>query len=66
LNKRRRQQRLDGLPIKESPSETASEEDEVEDSDDDDAGSWYDTATFLAHLPDVRPLLEPISGWSTS
>jgi hypothetical protein len=25
----------------------------------------YDTATFLAHLPDVRPLLEPVGG-STS
>jgi hypothetical protein len=46
LNKRRRQQRLDGLPIEESPSKTASEEDEVEDSDNDDAGSRYDTVTF--------------------
>jgi hypothetical protein len=66
LNKRRRQQSLEGLPIEESPSETVSGEDEDEDSDDDDARSWYDTATFLAHLPDVRPLLEPISGGSTS
>jgi hypothetical protein len=66
LNRRRRQQRLDGLPIEESPSETASKEEEVEDSDDDDAGSRYDTMTFLAHLPDVRPLLEPISRGSTS
>jgi hypothetical protein len=41
------------------------EEDEVEDSNDDDVGSWYDTVTFLAHLLDVRPLLEPISGGST-
>jgi hypothetical protein len=65
LNRRRRQQMLDGLPVEESPSETASEED-VEDSDDDDAGSQYDTATFLAHLPDVRPLLEPISRGLTS
>jgi hypothetical protein len=38
---------------------------EDEDSGDDDAGSWYDTTTYLAHLPDVRPLLEPIGG-STS
>jgi hypothetical protein len=43
-----------------------SGEDEDEDSDDDDIGSWYDTATFLAHLLDVWPLLEPISGGSTS
>jgi hypothetical protein len=66
LNKHRRQQRLDGLPVEESPSETALEEDEVEDSNDDDIGSRYDTVTFLAHLLDVRPLLEPISGGSTS
>jgi hypothetical protein len=39
---------------------------EDEDSGDDDAGSRYDTVTFLAHLPDVRPLLEPIGGGSTS
>jgi hypothetical protein len=38
---------------------------EDEDNGDDDAGSWYDTTTFLAYLPDVRPLLEPIGG-STS
>jgi hypothetical protein len=38
---------------------------EDEDSGDDDSGSRYDTATYLAHLPDVRPLLEPIGG-STS
>jgi hypothetical protein len=66
LNKRHRQQSLEGLPIEESPSETASVEDEDEGSDDDDAGSRYDTVTFLAHLPDVRPLLEPIGGGSTS
>jgi hypothetical protein len=66
LNKRHRQQSLEGLPIDESPSETVSGEDEDEDSDDDDARSWYDTATFLAHLPDVRPLLDPIGGGSTS
>jgi hypothetical protein len=63
LNKRRHQQSLEGLPIEESPFETVSGEDE--DSDDDDAGSRYDTVTFLAHLPDVRPLLEPVGG-STS
>jgi hypothetical protein len=60
LNKRHRQQSLEGLPIEESSSETFSGEDE--DSDDDDTGSRYDTTTFLVHLPDVRPLLEPIGG----
>jgi hypothetical protein len=48
------------LPTEESPFETVSGEDE--DSGDDDAGSRYDTATFLVHLPDVRPLLEPVGG----
>jgi hypothetical protein len=33
---------------------------EDEDSGNDDTGSRYDTATFLAHLPDERPLLEPV------
>jgi hypothetical protein len=64
LNKRHRQQSLEGLPIEESPSGMVSGEDD--DSGDDDARSWYDTVTFLAHLPDVRPLLEPIGGGSTS
>jgi hypothetical protein len=64
LNKRHRQQSLKGLPIEESPSETVSGEDE--DSGDDDAGSRYDTVTFLAHLPNARPLLEPIGEGSTS
>jgi hypothetical protein len=64
LNKRHRQQSLKGLLIEESPSEMVSGEDE--DSGDDDAGSWYDTVTFLAHLPNVRPLLEPIGGGSTT
>jgi hypothetical protein len=64
LNMRRRQQSLEGLPIEESPSKMVSGEDE--DSGDDDAGSWYDTATFMAHLPNVRPLLEPIGGGLTS
>jgi hypothetical protein len=63
LKKRHRQQSLDGLPLEESPSETVSGEDE--DSGDDDTGSRYDTATYLAHLLDVQPLLEPIGG-STS
>jgi hypothetical protein len=62
LNRRRRQQRLKGLPIEESPSETASEEAEDEDSDDNGAESWYDTMTFLTHLPDVRSLQGPVSG----
>jgi DNA-directed RNA polymerase specialized sigma24 family protein len=45
LNKHRRQQRLEGLPVEESPSETASEEEgDDDDSDDDDAESRYDTA----------------------
>jgi hypothetical protein len=65
LLKCHRQQRLEGLPKEESPSETASEEEE-EDSDEDDAGSRYDTGTFLAHLPDVRSLQGPVSGGSTS
>jgi hypothetical protein len=60
LKKRHRQQSLDGLPLEESPSETVSGEDE--DNGDDDVGSWYDSMTYLAHLPDVRPLLEPIGG----
>jgi hypothetical protein len=60
LKKHRHQQSLEGIPLEESPSETISGEDE--DSGDDDTGSWYDTATFLAHLPDVRPLLEPVGG----
>jgi hypothetical protein len=64
LNKCRHQQSLEGLPIEESPSETVSGEDE--DSGNDDAGSRYDTVTFLAHLPYVWPLLEPIGGGSTS
>jgi hypothetical protein len=38
---------------------------EDDDSNDDYAGSRYDTVTSLAHLPDVRPFLEPIGG-STS
>jgi hypothetical protein len=38
---------------------------EDDDSDDDDAWSRYDTTTSLAHLPNVRPFLEPIGG-STS
>jgi hypothetical protein len=46
LLKHRRQQRLEGLPKEESPSEMASEE-EKEYGDDDDAGSWYDIVTFL-------------------
>jgi hypothetical protein len=61
LLKCRRQQRLEGLPEEESPSETASEE-EDEDSDEDDAGLQYDTATSLAHLPDVRSLQGPVGG----
>jgi hypothetical protein len=65
LLKHRRQQRLEGLREEESPSETTSEE-ESDDSDDNDAGSWYNTVTFLAHLPDVWSLQGPIGGGSTS
>jgi hypothetical protein len=63
LKRHRRQQRLDGLPLEESPSKTVSGEDD--DSGDDDAWSRYDTVASLAHLPNVRPFLEPIGG-STS
>jgi hypothetical protein len=65
LLKRHHQQRLEGLPEEESSSKMASEE-EDEDSDEDDAGSRYDTVTFLAHLPDVRSLQGPIGRGSTS
>jgi hypothetical protein len=65
LLKRCRQQRLEGLPEEESPSEMASEE-EDDDSDDNDAGSWYDIVTFLVHLPNVRSLQGPIGRGSTS
>jgi hypothetical protein len=63
LIKRCRQQRLEGLPEEESPSEMASGE---EDDGDDDAESRYDTVTTLAHLPNVRFLQEPAGGGSTS
>jgi hypothetical protein len=65
LIKRCRQQRLEGLPEEESPFETASEEEE-DDSDDNDAGSRYDTMTFLTHLPNVWSLQGLIGGVSTS
>jgi hypothetical protein len=50
------QQRLEGLPEEETPSKTASEEKEDDVSDDNDVGSRYNTATFLAHLSDVWSL----------
>jgi hypothetical protein len=65
LQKRRRQQSLNGLPLEESPSEMVSGEDDDDSDGDDDALSRYNTATSLADLPDVRPFLEPIGG-STS
>jgi hypothetical protein len=65
LLKRCHQQRLEGLPEEESPSKTALEE-EDDDSNDNDAGSCYDTVTFLAHLPDVRSLQGPVGGGLTS
>jgi hypothetical protein len=66
LNRRRCQQRLEGLPVEEPRSETALEKEEDEDNDDNGAESWYDTVTFLAHLPDVQSLQGPIGGGSTS
>jgi hypothetical protein len=65
LLKRRRQQRLVGLP-EESLSETASGEDDGDDDGDDDAELWYDTTTSLAHLPDMRFMQEPAVRGSTS
>jgi hypothetical protein len=65
LLRRRRHQWLEGLPKEESPSESVSEK-ESEDSDDDDAGSRYDTVTFLAHLLDVWSLQGPVGEGSTS
>jgi hypothetical protein len=56
LIKRCHKQRLEGLSKEESPSETASEEEGDDDDNDDDAKSRYNTATTLAHLPDVRSL----------
>jgi hypothetical protein len=64
LLRHRRQQWLEGLPEEESPSETASKE-ESDNSGNNDAGSRYDTATFLSHLPDVRSLQGPVGGGST-
>jgi hypothetical protein len=65
LLRHRHQQRLEGLPEEESPSESVSEG-EGDDSGDNDAGSRHGTVTFLAHLPDVRPLLGPVGGGLTS
>jgi hypothetical protein len=61
----RHQQRLKGLPEEESSFKMASEE-ESDDSGNNDAGSLYDTATFLSHLPDVWSLQGPVGGGSTS
>jgi hypothetical protein len=55
LKKLWHQQSLDGLPLEESPSETVLGEDDDDSDGDDDALSWYDTATGLADLPDVCP-----------
>lgn len=62
LMKRRRQQRLDGLPEEESPSEIASEEDDDSEGDE----PWIDTAAVLAHLSDVGSLQGPTDGGLTS
>jgi hypothetical protein len=43
-----------------------SGEDDDSSGEDDDALSWYETATGLGDLPDIRPLLEPIRGASSS
>jgi hypothetical protein len=60
LLKRRRQQRLEGLPEEESPSKMASEEEE--DSDDNDTGSRYDTVTFLRTSLTYGPYRDPSVG----
>jgi hypothetical protein len=65
LLKCHRQQWLEGLLEEESPSETALEEEE-DDNNDNNAGSRFDTVTFLAHLPDVRSLQGPVGMGSTS
>jgi hypothetical protein len=53
--------------VEESSSEIALEEEgDDDDSDDDDAESRYDTATTLAHLPNIWSLQEPINGGLTS
>jgi hypothetical protein len=66
LKKRRRQQAIDGVPLSPSPSETVSGEDDGSSDEDEDALSRYEIATRLGDLPDIRPLLEPIGGRSSS
>jgi hypothetical protein len=67
LKKLRRQQAIDGVPLAESPSETVSgEDDDDSDGEDDDALSRYEAATGLGDLPNIRPLLEPVGGSSSS
>jgi hypothetical protein len=66
LKKRRRQQTMDGVSLSLSPSETVSGEDDGSSDEDDDALSRYEIATRLGDLPDIRPLLEPIGGASSS
>jgi hypothetical protein len=66
LKRLRRQQTIDGVPLALSPSETISGEDDDNSGEDDDALSRYETATGLGVLPDIRPLLEPIRGASSS
>jgi hypothetical protein len=66
LKKLRRQQTIDGVPLAPSPSETISGEDDDSSGEDDDTLSRYETATGLGDLPDIRPLLEPIRGSSSS
>jgi hypothetical protein len=66
LKKLRRQQTIDGVPLAPSPSEMISGEDDDNSGEDDDALSRYETVTGLGDLPDIRPLLEPIRGASSS
>jgi hypothetical protein len=66
LKKLRHQQTIDGVPLAPSPSKTVSGEDDDSSDEDDDALSRYEIATGLRDLPDIRPLLEPIGGASSS
>jgi hypothetical protein len=66
LKKLQHRQTIDGVPLAPSPSETISGEDDDSSGEDDDALSRYETATRLGDLPDIRPLLEPIRGTSSS
>jgi hypothetical protein len=66
LKKLRCQQTIDGVPLASSPSEMILGEDDDSSDEDDDTLSRYETAIRLGDLPDIRPLLEPIRGSSSS